>query len=199
MTADTQMRERERDLRCQILEAAGRCFSQYGSYKTSLQDVAGEAGISRGTVYRYFGDRQRLISAYIDYHSDQFLLALAGSFEELDSLEKRLESFAWLAVQIAYEGRATKETPLVDEETVTRKLTVGGRVTLEKSIEFLVPYFREARRKGEIRRRIDLERAAEWAVRIIMSLTVSPSATIDLSDEKDVRAFVRDHLVRGFR
>jgi AcrR family transcriptional regulator len=196
MTDKTQTRER--DLELQILEAAGRCFRQFGSYKTSIQDVATEAGISRGTVYRYFGDRERLISAYIDHHSDQFLLSLADVLEKHDSLADRLASFAWLAVQIAREGREVKEAPVVDEETVTRKLTVGGKVTMEKSIEFLIPYFREARRKGEIRRRINLERAAEWAVRMIMSLSVSPSVTVDLSDEKDVRAFVRDHLVHGF-
>ncbi len=191
-------RAQEEDLKCKILESAGRCFGQYGSYKTSIQDVAKEARVSRGTVYRYFGDRERLISAYIDHHSDQFLFALADVFEDQGSLEEQLASFAWLAVQIAREGREAKEAPVVDEETVTRKLTVGGRVTMEKSIDFLIPYFREARRNGEIRPRIKLERAAEWAVRMIMSLSVSPSVTVDLSSEKDVRAFVRDHLVRGF-
>jgi len=194
--ADTQTREGT--VRLQVLEAAERCFTQFGSYKTSLQDVAAEAGISRGTVYRYFGDRESLISAYIDHQSDQFLLSLVDVFEGLGSLEDRLEAFASLAVRVALEGRATR-TPLVDEETVTRKLTVSGRVTMEKAIEFLIPYFREAKRTGEIRWRLNVDRAAEWAVRTIMSLASTPSATLDLSDDREVRAFVRDHMIRGFR
>ena len=36
-------------------------------------------------------------------------------------------------------------------------------------------------------------------MRILISLVTVPSATIALDDPKQVRRFIEDHLVRGFR
>ena len=46
---------------------------------------------------------------------------------------------------------------------------------------------------------LDLRQAAEWIMRILISLVTVPSATIALDDPKQVRRFIEDHLVRGFR
>jgi AcrR family transcriptional regulator len=46
-----------------IIDAAERCFDRWGAAKTSIDDVANEAGLSRATVYRYFGNRSELITA----------------------------------------------------------------------------------------------------------------------------------------
>ncbi|WP_156766944.1 TetR/AcrR family transcriptional regulator, partial [Mycobacterium sp. E796] len=53
----------EFDRRDQILEAANECFTQLGIQRTSVQDVARKANVSRGTIYRYFEDRNVLIDA----------------------------------------------------------------------------------------------------------------------------------------
>jgi hypothetical protein len=70
---------------------------------------------------------------------------------------------------------------------------------MAKSIDFLAPYFREAKRSGEIRRSLNVGRACEWAVRMIISLASTPSVTVDLTNDKEVRAFVRGHVIRGFQ
>ena len=36
-----------------LLDATERCFERYGIAKTTIDDIADEAGVSRGTVYRY--------------------------------------------------------------------------------------------------------------------------------------------------
>lgn len=51
---DTETRER-------ILDAAIACFTQFGNDKTTLNDVARVAGLSRQTIYRYFPDRAALL------------------------------------------------------------------------------------------------------------------------------------------
>ena len=188
----------EQGMRLQILEATERCFRQFGSYKTTLQDVAGEAKVSRRTVYRYFGAREGLVSAFIEHRSDTFLNELERVFDTLSSLQQRLEAFASLAVRTSLKGRGSP-TALVDEETVARQLTMRGQFTMAKSIDFLAPYFREAKRSGEIRRSLNVGRASEWAVRMIISLASTPSVTVDLTNDKEVRAFVRGHVIRGFQ
>ena len=55
MTTPEPVSTRER-----ILEAAERCLERYGIQKTTLADVAEEAGVARVTVYRQFTDRDAL-------------------------------------------------------------------------------------------------------------------------------------------
>ncbi len=46
-----------------ILDAGAACLARYGNEKTSIQDIADTAGMSRATVYRYFPDRASLLRA----------------------------------------------------------------------------------------------------------------------------------------
>jgi TetR/AcrR family transcriptional regulator, fatty acid metabolism regulator protein len=43
-----------------VLDAAGRCFSRFGYKKTSMDDVASEARVAKGTVYLYCDSKQDL-------------------------------------------------------------------------------------------------------------------------------------------
>src|SRR3989304_524825 len=47
--------------RDRILQAALDLFLQQGIRKTSIDDVADRAGVTRVTVYRHFSDREQLI------------------------------------------------------------------------------------------------------------------------------------------
>ena len=47
-------------VRERLLDAAEGCLQQFGPQKTSMEDVARAAGMSRATVYRYFEDTDDL-------------------------------------------------------------------------------------------------------------------------------------------
>ncbi|MFD0447134.1 TetR/AcrR family transcriptional regulator [Streptomyces indonesiensis] len=49
--------------RAEILTAARRCFVRDGFHETSMQDLLAEAGMSSGSVYRYFPSKQDMIIA----------------------------------------------------------------------------------------------------------------------------------------
>lgn len=52
----------ELEQRTRILSAAERAFSRHGFHRASMQDVAGEARMSVGNLYRYFGSKDALVS-----------------------------------------------------------------------------------------------------------------------------------------
>jgi TetR/AcrR family transcriptional repressor of uid operon len=56
------------DRRTQILEAALVCFAKRGFHQASMHDISGEAGISVGLIYRYFENKEAVISAMADRH-----------------------------------------------------------------------------------------------------------------------------------
>ena len=56
------------DRREQILTAAMVCFAKRGFHQASMHDISAEAGISVGLIYRYFENKDAVISAMADNH-----------------------------------------------------------------------------------------------------------------------------------
>lgn len=78
------------DRRSQILEAALVCFAKRGFHQTSMHDISGEAGISVGLIYRYFENKEAVISAMADRHKQEISEVLERARQAptlLESLE----------------------------------------------------------------------------------------------------------------
>jgi AcrR family transcriptional regulator len=83
----------EDEARRRIVEAATACLDRAGLAKTSLSDVAAEAGVTRQTVYRYFPSLNDILRA----------VALAGVEEFAGRMERHLASFG-SATEVAVES-----------------------------------------------------------------------------------------------
>ena len=59
------------DRRTQILDAALVCFAKRGFHQASMHDISAEAGISVGLIYRYFENKDAVISAMADRHKEE--------------------------------------------------------------------------------------------------------------------------------
>ncbi len=59
------------DRRSQILDAALVCFGKRGFHQASMHDISAEAGISVGLIYRYFENKDAVISAMADRHKQE--------------------------------------------------------------------------------------------------------------------------------
>ncbi len=68
--SDTQL-EPSLDRRTQILDAAVVCFAKRGFHQASMHDISAEAGISVGLIYRYFENKEAVISAMADRHKKE--------------------------------------------------------------------------------------------------------------------------------
>lgn len=59
------------DRRTQILDAAVICFAKRGFHQASMHDISAEAGISVGLIYRYFENKEEVISAMAARHKNE--------------------------------------------------------------------------------------------------------------------------------
>jgi TetR/AcrR family transcriptional regulator, repressor for uid operon len=59
------------DRREQIMQAAMACFAKRGFHQASMHDISAEAGISVGLIYRYFENKDAVISAMADRHKQE--------------------------------------------------------------------------------------------------------------------------------
>jgi AcrR family transcriptional regulator len=85
----------------QILDAAFQVFGSRGFHRATLDDVARQAGITKGTIYLYFPSKAALFSAMLKARVNEFMPAVeaprdgAASTlrERLDALGRHLYRF----------------------------------------------------------------------------------------------------------
>jgi AcrR family transcriptional regulator len=178
-----------------IVEAALKCFQTKGLRKTTIVDITRAAGVSRSTVYEYFGDKAAIVAACAEHASQWFYREMALAMDRGRSLEDKLSR---AAVVVTRARELIEPEKYFDADEVSLLLTRNAATLLRECGEFLAPYLTAAKLTGEVRKDLDVEAAAEWFSRILFSLFTTPSTRLDASDPDAVGAFVREHAVRGF-
>lgn len=81
-------KEREKEARKHsILEAAARVFSQKNFGEATLDEIAVEAELSKGSLYNYFKDKQDLFDSLMDHGHEHFLLCFAEVIDKSTTTE----------------------------------------------------------------------------------------------------------------
>jgi AcrR family transcriptional regulator len=182
------------DTRARLLDAAERCVDRYGLRRVSMADVATEAGLSRGSVYNWFDDRQALVDAVLERTAERFVASSEAAVDRRRTLVGQVAEAAVFITGHLDDEALTLRLPGERESLFATLLTVRATTLVERWVEFWLPRLAAAEHRGEVRPGLDQRRAAEWIVRLMLSFAVMPSATVDLTDADDVRAFVKDHL-----
>lgn len=185
------------ETRERLLDAAERCLQRYGMRRVSMGDVAAEAGMSRGTVYRWFGDRTTLVDAVLVRVAERFVASSEAEVDRRRTLAGQVGEGAVFICQHLRDGVVTLTLPGEHDSLFATLLTANQATLVDRWVTFWLPRLAAAARRGELRADLDHRRAAEWIVRLLLSFAVMPSVTVDLDDPDDIRAFVRDHLVAG--
>jgi|TARA_R110001583_G_scaffold187287_1_gene348485 AcrR family transcriptional regulator len=76
-----------------ILAAAEVVILQSGVERVSILDVCAEAGISRGTFYRYFSSQDELLDAFSRHKRNRFHLSLSEAVTPYDDPNERFDAF----------------------------------------------------------------------------------------------------------
>src|ERR1700755_2876691 len=71
-TGDRQRRNRSQD----VLEAAVRVFHKKGYASSSIQDIADEVGVLKGSLYHYIDSKEDLLARLFEDSAGQFLAML---------------------------------------------------------------------------------------------------------------------------
>ncbi len=73
-----------------ILEAAGKLFFHFGFKKTSIDEIAAEAGIGKGTIYNYFSSKKELFKKLIFANQEMVRATVEREVAHLERADDRL-------------------------------------------------------------------------------------------------------------
>ncbi len=76
-----------------IVTAAANMFARYGYSKTTMGDIAAEAGVARQTVYNAFPGKEEILRAVVRQAGDETYTAVMASWGDTDSIDDKLSAF----------------------------------------------------------------------------------------------------------
>jgi TetR/AcrR family transcriptional regulator, repressor for uid operon len=103
----------------EVLAAAIACFTNRGFHQTSMQDIAAASGLSMGSLYRYFDNKEAIIEGAALQDRDETLSAIAA----LQTSTDLAKTWAKLLMQLAAAASEPDYARLVGEV-----LAEAGRV-----------------------------------------------------------------------
>ncbi|HEX4244771.1 MAG TPA: TetR/AcrR family transcriptional regulator [Acidimicrobiales bacterium] len=181
-----------------ILVAAEQCVTRLGIRRTSMTDVAAQAGVSRGAVYFHFSDKASLIDAVMARVAGHYVASSEAAVRARSSLADQVAEAAVFIRLSAGERILIRPLPADDEQLLATLMTANSRHLTSEWVDFWLPYLDDAEARGEIRPGLDHREVGEWIVRLLMSFAVMPAVTFDADDPESVRSFVRTYAVAGF-
>ncbi|TJZ56900.1 TetR/AcrR family transcriptional regulator [Streptomyces piniterrae] len=177
-----------------ILDAAREQFMTFGLRRSTVDDVAKRAKVSRVTVYRRVGNKDELVQQVLLREYRQFVSEVDAAVAGLPTMEERMvEGFAAIL-------RLIRGHPLIgglmrlEPETMLPYLTLESGPSFLAMRGYLAGHLRRARR-GEGSAAGDPTPVAELMVRITVSFLLNPVSCFELDDDEQARAFARRYLM----
>lgn len=183
------------DVRERIFEATYGCVARYGISKTTMEDAARAAGVSRATVYRHFpGGREQLIEETITWEVDRFFIRLAETVAGVSDFAELLEE-ALLFAHRAVENHEVLQKLLVTEpDRLLPQLNLDAERVLGLVSGFLAPHIPA----DQLPDGVTASEAADYVARVFLSF-ISAQGDWDLTDRTQVRQLVHTELLAGLR
>lgn len=184
--------------RDRLLAAAERCLRTSGIRRTTVIEIAHEAGMSRAWLYRHFPDKASLVVAALARTDELFWADAHARISKVEGLAAQVAE----AVRISRQHRpGTLLLRLKAEEPEVYAETVGTglRAMMPGMARFWHPYLKAARSHGEVRPDLDIARTGEWVMRTVLSLVTVPGDAVDVDDPASVLRFVDEFLLAGLR
>lgn len=181
------------DVRSRVLAGALACIEQWGLAKTTLEDVAQRAGLSRATVYRHFpGGRDQVISETVTWEVARYFTRIEAAVHDAADLEELLTKALVVGHQAIGEHRLLQQILSTEREALVRELAETGPL-VESSV---AGYLRARLMREGVADGVDIDEAAGYLARLFLSF-IGSQGCWDLTDVDAARRLVRTQFLGG--
>ncbi len=146
------MRTRNDKKKVSILKAAGKVFPKKGFHKTLMDDVAREAKIGKGTIYRYFSHKEDLFFSILENAMDELYSRLMAVRKKQDPPENKVEKMIEALADFVIENRTLMNLVHEIESKEIMKRVKKVKAHNQKVIQVLADELKNGAREGKFKR-----------------------------------------------
>lgn len=179
-----------------LLAAAARRFVAVGIRKTTMEEIAREAGAGKATLYRYFDNKDAVVDALLDREAERFARVMRRATEEEATAAGRLE--AAFAAGVEFFVQHPVLTKGRDEEPglLLPRITAAHGPLVASGLELLTGLVRGGVATGELRG-VDARHVAEGLLRLILSYFSFPPIVVRVDEPGRARRFAHEVITAG--
>ncbi len=174
----------------QIIEAAAKCFERYGPQRTSMDDIAEAAGISRKTLYRVFNDRPKLIQAILQSRWAKIANKIQNRIARATCFEEALLEGSVTAVSAAQSDKLTNDIiHKATDHNLEQFLLRGNERVYKGNQDIWLTAIEGGRQEGVVKQNLSDDR--------IIEIIASMHALLVMRDDSPAkqREFLKDVLL----
>lgn len=185
--------QKERTRR-KLLVSAAKCFAEKGFDGCSVADIAGEAGMSQGSLYVHFSSKEDLFKCMIRQEHGEGAVKLREAAEKAPSLDALMELLAQCIRDVGFP---------IDHRLWTEILAVAARnetirVAFLESDRLMrnafVDLIKKAAGRGEVDDQLDYEAVSVWIYALVDGLIARTADDSNFDFNSHLETF--DLLVR---
>jgi AcrR family transcriptional regulator len=140
---------RQPNIRELILDGVDVMLARFGYPKMTMEDLAGQVGIGKGTIYLHFPGKKELALAHVDRIAERLLLRLREISAGLDSPQKRIRGMLVARVLFRFDSVVHYSQNLNDLlSSVRKELLIRRQGHFEKEAQELARVLAEGRKLG---------------------------------------------------
>ncbi|MCW8103062.1 TetR/AcrR family transcriptional regulator [Streptomyces tauricus] len=187
--------DRDDETSARLLDAAYEQFCRMGIKRSTMTDVARQAGVSRITVYRRFATKDQLVEQVVRREFRRYFDRFIEDVRDAETVADRV------VLGFASSLRAVRRNPLIggliaaEPDALVPSMTSDEGRTLSVVQQFVASRLRQEQSVGNLSGDVDVDMLAEMMVRVSASFLIIPSHVLDLDDQEQVRAAARQFLV----
>ncbi|MBE3124997.1 MAG: TetR/AcrR family transcriptional regulator [Acidobacteria bacterium] len=142
---------RREDIRELILDAVDVLLAKFGYKKMTMEDVARQVGIGKGTIYLHFPGKEELILSHIDRIAERIVAKLREIAASSDSPDRRIRKMLVHRVLFRFDSVAHYSQNLSDLLSSVRTALLTRREGhFEKEAAVIEDILREGARLGSL-------------------------------------------------
>ncbi|MCQ4127653.1 TetR/AcrR family transcriptional regulator [Rhodococcus erythropolis] len=187
--------------RSQLIHAAEVVFTTHGYHASSVADIAQQAGVSHGTFYNYFKNKQDALEAIVDSTTQEFLdiftLNPTTTLNTFDELLEHFNTVLHAGVELAQRKTDIIELIVFDAAAADSSFfarSLGTYIHVSRAVEEALA---RAVARNMISSDTDTMVYSETIVALALALILPGSETPETNRTKDIDAlldFVRHAL-----
>lgn len=182
--------DRDISIRGEILQAAGKVFQRWGFAKTTMEDIAHEAGKGKSTLYYYFRSKDEIIDAMVSTEVSLLLMKAKASVRDVQSAKEKLKMYVVASLSEMKNVATIYHVVLKEIRENPRFLRNLLKDFEAKEFEFLRGILQQGMKQGEFQlsRRKELDAATRVVLGIVRSLELYLFLEDYNSDDVDMAA-----------
>ncbi|KTE33748.1 MULTISPECIES: TetR/AcrR family transcriptional regulator [unclassified Sphingopyxis] len=180
-----------------ILRAAYDCFEQYGIGKTTIENIASRAKVSRPTVYKYYPSKDAILDEISVRETWRVNSEVRRRLVRSDDFADFLSDTLLLVIRLANENVYIRR--MVESIEYQESVISPGSLMQQLQRTWWSNLFEQARARGEIAADLENDEIIYWLGRAqsMLMLQVASPAIDDAEKRRFIRRFIVQPLLAG--